>query len=152
MKKRLVSTGNYIKIVVVFVAAIVLSVCDCRAVGNEYNTELEAAYGETFKSVYNEKVEGSPLEAEVSDGVDTATGHLILLRTDLFLPGTGGMDFELKRYYNSNEAGIGNPTVEGIAELKVDTVDINYSTQDGETHQIPVNEKLLTIPVGRYTE
>lgn len=73
----------------------------CRAagenltVGEVYNTALEASYGDTFRGVYENYLAGSPLEAEKADGVDTATGHLMLSRNDLSLEGTGGMDFEL---------------------------------------------------------
>lgn len=81
-------------------------------VGEVYNTALEAAYGDTFRSVYENRLAGSPLEAEEIDGVDTATGHLMLSRNDLSLDGTGGMDFELNRYYDSNEANLGHATVE----------------------------------------
>ena len=84
----------------------------CRAagenltVGEVYNTALEASYGDTFRGVYENYLAGSPLEAEKADGVDTATGHLMLSRNDLSLEGTGGMDFELNRYYDSNEANL----------------------------------------------
>ena len=69
----------------------------CQAAGESYNTALEASYGDTFRSVYENRLAGSPLEAEEVDGVDTATGHLMLSRNDLSLDGTGGMDFELNR-------------------------------------------------------
>lgn len=114
-----------------------------HAAGNIYDTAVEAAYGDTFKSVYNEKLAGSPLEAECADGVDTTNGHLILSRSDLYLQGTGGMDFELKRYYDSNEAIIGNPEVEAVNELKVDTVKVHYTTHDGVAKDITVNTALL---------
>ena len=84
----------------------------CQAVdenltfGEVYNTAVEEAYGDTFRSVYENRLAGSPLEAECADGVDTATGHLILSRNDLSLEGFGGMDFELNRYYDSNEANL----------------------------------------------
>ncbi len=94
----------------------------CQAAGNTYDTAKEALYGETFKSVFNEKLAGSPIEGDAPDGVDTANGHLVLSRTDLYLEGTGGMDFELGRYYDSNEAIIGNPTVQTVDVLPVDTV------------------------------
>ena len=85
---------------------------DNPTVGEVYSTAVEAAYGDTFRSVYENHLAGSPLEAECPDGVDTATGHLILTRSDLSLEGTGGMDFELSRYYDSNEANLGHATVE----------------------------------------
>lgn len=114
-----------------------------HATGNTYDTAVEAAYGDTFKSVYNEKLAGSPLEAECANGVDTTNGHLILSRNDLYLEGTGGMDFELNRYYDSNEAIIGNPTVEAVDELKVDTVKVHYMTHDGEAKELTVNTALI---------
>ena len=92
------------------------------AVGEVYETALEASYGDTFRSVYENRLAGSPLEAEDADGVDTATGHLMLSRNDLSLDGTGGMDFELNRYYDSNEANLGHATVEYVDELEVDTL------------------------------
>lgn len=115
----------------------------CQAVGNTYNTATDAGFGQTFTRLYNEKVAGSPLEAESPDGVDTASGHLVLSRTDLSLEGTGGMDFELNRYYDNNEAIIGNPTVETVNELKIDIKEVYYKTQDGVERMIYVNSVLL---------
>ncbi len=40
----------------------------CQAVGESYNTALEASYGDTFRSVYENRLAGSPLEAEETDG------------------------------------------------------------------------------------
>ena len=74
-----------------------LTVGENLTVGEVYSTALEASYGDTFRSVYENRLAGSPLEADPADGVDPATGHLILTRTDLSLDGTGGMDFELDR-------------------------------------------------------
>ena len=73
-----------------------------RAADETYKVPLEDAYGVIFHSIYDNKLAGSPLETEAVDGVDTATGHLMLSHTDISLEGTGGMDFELKRYYDSN--------------------------------------------------
>ena len=120
---------RHLIIIMTLFAGLLLPAVSCQAVGNEYETALETAYGDTFKSVYYKKVAGSPLEAEAADGVDTANAHLVLLRTDLFLEGNGGMDLELM--------------VETVDELKVDTVYVIYSTQDGEQHKIPVNRALL---------
>ena len=103
----------------------------CQAAGETYDTAMEAAYGDTFRSVYENRLAGSPLEAEAADGVDTATGHLMLSRTDLSLEGTGGMDFELNRYYDSNEANLGHATVEYIEDLEVDTLWVYYTASDG---------------------
>ena len=77
-----------------------------KAAGETYQTAVEAAYGDTFRGVYENYLAGSPLEAENPDGVDTASGRLMLSRTDLSLEGTGGMDLELNRYYDSNEANL----------------------------------------------
>ena len=107
--------------------------------GEVYNTAVEAAYGDTFRSVYENHLAGSPLEAECPDGVDTATGHLILTRSDLSLEGTGGMDFELSRYYDSNEANLGHATVEYTNKLEVDTIWVNYTAADGSQRRIIVN-------------
>lgn len=115
----------------------------CHAAGNTYGTAREALYGENFKSVFNEKLAGSPIEGETPDGVDTANGHLILSRTDLYLDGTGGMDFELGRYYDSNEAIIGNPTVQAVDVLPVDTVYVYCTTHDGEQKRLLVNTAIL---------
>lgn len=112
-------------------------------IGERYNTALEAAYGDTFRSVYENRLAGSPLEAESADGVDTATGHLILSRNDLSLDGTGGMDFELNRYYDSNEADLGHATVEYVPELKRDTVWVEYTAEDGTKRELIVNTALL---------
>lgn len=117
----------------------------CQAVGENltvgevYSTALEASYGDTFRSVYHNRLAGSPLELEQIDGVDTATGHLLLSRNDLFLEGTGGMDFELNRYYDSNEANLGHATVEYTEKLEVDTIWVNYTALDGSQRRIIVN-------------
>lgn len=71
----------------------------CQVAGNTYETAVDAGFGESFSSLFHDRVAGSPLEAESPDGVDTDSGHLLLSRTDLSLEGTGGMDFELNRYY-----------------------------------------------------
>ena len=111
--------------------------------GEVYNTAVEEAYGDTFRSVYENHLAGSPLEAECPDSVDTATGHLILTRSDLSLGGTGGMDFELSRYYDSNEANLGHATVEHVSELKRDTVWVSYTAADGGKRELIVNTALL---------
>lgn len=108
-------------------------------VGEVYNTALEASYGDTFRSVYHNRLAGSPLEAEQVDGVDTATGHLLLSRNDLFLQGTGGMDFELNRYYDSNEANLGHATVEYTQKLEIDTIWVTYTAMDGSQRRVVVN-------------
>lgn len=115
----------------------------CQAAGESYDTALEAAYGDTFRSVYENHLAGSPLEAEEIDGVDTATGHLMLSRNDLSLDGAGGMDFELDRYYDSNEANLGHATVEYTERLEVDTVWVNYTASDGSERRIIVNAAVL---------
>ena len=111
--------------------------------GEVYDTALEASYGDTFRSVYENRLAGSPLEAEAADGVDTATGHLMLSRNDLSLDGTGGMDFELNRYYDSNEANLGHATVEYTQKLEVDTIWVNYTASDGSKRRIVVNAAVL---------
>lgn len=115
---------------------------ECQAVNTAYDTETEAAYATTYKDIFYDRVAGSPLESEPEDGVDTATGHLMLTRTDLTLEGAGGMDFELSRYYNSNEAGIGYPTVEAVKELEVDTYKVYFHTGEGELHNIIVSSAI----------
>ena len=120
-----------------------------QAAGEYYDTAKEEIYGETFRSVYENRLAGSPLEAEGADGnvsggdVDTATGHLLLSRNDLSLDGTGGMDFELNRYYDSNEANLGHATVEYQSEIKVDTVWVHFKTADGSDHKIIVSTAVL---------
>ncbi len=125
------------------VTGLVMQKDTCLAVGNEYDTAIEADYGDKFNYVNSNRLPGSPLEAESADGVDTATGHLVLSRNDLYLEGTGGMDFELNRYYDSNEANIGHPTVEVVEELKMETVWVHYTTQEGTEHQIVVHPSIL---------
>lgn len=46
-----------------------------KAAGETYQTAVEAAYGDTFRGVYENYLAGSPLEAENPDGVDTASGR-----------------------------------------------------------------------------
>ena len=115
-----------------------------KAAGETYQTAVEAAYGDTFRGVYENYLAGSPLEAENPDGVDTASGRLVLSRTDLSLEGTGGMDLELNRYYDSNEANLGHATVEYLDKLEIDTVWVKYRTQDKKEHKILVNRALLS--------
>ncbi len=115
---------------------------ECQAVNTAYDTETEVSYATTYKDIFYDRVAGSPLESEAEDGVDTATGHLMLTRTDLTLEGAGGMDFELSRYYNSNEAGIGYPTVEAVKELEVDTYKVYFHTGGGELHNIIVSSAI----------
>ncbi len=115
----------------------------CQAAGNTYETAVDAGFGESFSSLFHDRVASSPLEEESPDGVDTASGHLIITRNDLSLEGTGGMDFELNRYYGSNEAIIGNPTTETVATLQIRTKVVTYKTQDGEERHLYVNEPLL---------
>lgn len=115
----------------------------CHAAGNTYDTAVDAGFGETFSSLFHDRVAGSPLEAESPDGVDTVSGHLVLSRTDLSLEGTGGMDFELNRYYDNNDAIIGNPTTETVATLKIENKKVYYKTHDGEERMLRVNVVLL---------
>lgn len=49
-----------------------------QAAGNTYSTAKDASFGETFSSLFHGRVAGSPLEAESTDGVDTASGHLVI--------------------------------------------------------------------------
>lgn len=119
--------------------AVFVSGNTCLATGESYNTATEAAYGDTFRSAYENRLAGSPLEAGEVSGVDTATGHLMLSRNDLSLDGTGGMDFELNRYYDSNEANLGHATVEYIEQLEVDTFWVYYTVSDGSQRRIVVN-------------
>ena len=119
--------------------AVFVSGNTCLATGESYNTATEAAYGDTFRSVYENRLAGSPLEAGEVSGVDTATGHLMLSRNDLSLDGTGGMDFGLNRYYDSNEANLGHATVEYIEQLEVDTFWVYYTVSDGSQRRIVVN-------------
>ena len=115
-----------------------------KAAGETYQTAVEAAYGDTFRGVYENYLAGSPLEAENLNGVDTASGRLMLFRTDLSLEGTGGMDLELNRYYDSNEANLGHATVEYLDKLEIDTVWVKYRTQDKKELKILVNRALLS--------
>lgn len=114
-----------------------------HAVDNEYDSAEDALYMTTYKDISYDKTAGSPLEYEVEDGVDTATGHLKLSRTDLILDGTGGMDFSLTRYYNSNDASIGHPSVEHVDELEVSNVWITFQGEDGKKHQFIVSNDIL---------
>ena len=68
----------------------------------------------------------------------------MLSRTALSLEGTGGMDLELNRYYDSNEANLGHATVEYLDKLEIDTVWVKYRTQDKKEHKILVNRALLS--------
>lgn len=115
----------------------------CEAINTVYDTALEATYATTYKDIFYDKVSGSPLEAEAEEGVDPSTGHLLLSRTDLYLPGTGDMDFELCRYYNSNDANIGYPTVEAVEQLNTKTFNVEFDNGMGKTHMIAVSAAIL---------
>lgn len=115
----------------------------CQAVNVTYDSALDAVYTNTYKDIFYNKVAGSPLEAETEEGVDTATGHLWLARTDLSLKGTGGMDFNLNRYYDSSEANIGRPAVESVDKLHIDTFNVEFDTGMGSTHKIAVAAAIL---------
>ena len=115
----------------------------CNAAGETYDTALEAAYGDTFKSVYENRLFGSPIEASEPDGVDTATGHLVITRNDLSLEGMAGMDLELNRYYDSNEANLGHATVEHINKLEINTLWVNYTGSDGKNRRIVCNADIF---------
>lgn len=128
---------------VAFTALVSINTKDTYAVNNEFDTSMEASYASTYKSAFYTMLPGSPLEYEPEDGVDTATGNLRLLRTDLELEGTGGMDFELSRYYNSKQANIGDLTVEAVDELKVDNVYVSFKNDSGETHNVIVSNTIL---------
>ncbi|MCH5252901.1 MAG: hypothetical protein J1F22_07995 [Lachnospiraceae bacterium] len=141
MRKR--TYGKYIVVLLALSGTILLTPHTSHAAGESYNTALEKAYGDTFRGVYENKLAGSPLELEGADGVDTATGHLMLSRSDLSLEGTGGMDFELNRYYDSNEANLGHATVEFVDELVRNTVWVQYKSQDGTEHELVVHTALF---------
>lgn len=126
-----------------FMAGIAFQDMESHAVNTVYDTALEAAYTNTYKDIFYDKTAGSPLEAETEEGVDTSNGHLILRRTDLYLEGTGGMDFELSRYYNSNNANIGSPMAEHVDSLKVKTYNVFFQTGERKKHSIAVAEKIL---------
>lgn len=115
----------------------------CEAAGENYSTNVEAAYGDSYRSLNDDRLAGSPSEAEEIDGVDTSTGHLILSRSDLSLEGTGGMDFELRRYYESSEADLGHATVAHTDSVNVDTVWVHYKSEDGASRSVIVSKELL---------
>ena len=112
-----------------------------KAAGETYQTAVEAAYGDTFRGVYENYLAGSPLEAENPDGVDTASGRLMLSRTDLSLEGTGGMDLELNRYYDSNEANLGHATVEYLDKLELTRYGLNTGRRTKKS-----TKSLSTVP------
>lgn len=141
--KAAIRVGKRILIVAVMAVGGLLSYIDCQAVNTSYDTEMEAVYATTYKDIFYNKVSGSPLETEIDDGVDTATGHLLLSRTDLSLEGMAGMDFELSRYYDSSEANVGYPIVEAVSKLHVDTFDVKFDNGMGNTHSIAVSAAIL---------
>ena len=140
---------------IVLNGAVLCGAADCRAAGEDsgddgklivgevYRSAKEELYGDTFRSVYENRLPGSPLEAECADGVDTATGHLMLSRNDLSLEGTGGNDFELDRYYDSNEANLGHATVEYVEALELETMNVYYTAEDGSERRLVVHSSLL---------
>lgn len=136
-------TGKIVLFLAAMFAGSLLVNSRCQAVNTAYDTALEATYATTYKDIFYDKVSGSPLEAEAEEGVDTATGHLLLSRTDLSLPGIGGMDFELSRYYNSNDANIGYPTVEAVEQLNTKTFNVEFDNGMGDTHIIAVSAAIL---------
>lgn len=119
-------------------AGISFNIKNTYAVDNKYDTAMEALYASTYQDIFYDKTPGSPLEYEAEDGVDTATGHLSLQRCDLYLEGTGGMDFELSRFYNSNDAGIGHPVSKSVDEIDVNNIYVKFKGEDGKTHSMTV--------------
>lgn len=115
-----------------------VNINNAYAVDDKYDTVMEAVYATTYKDIFYDKTAGSPLEYEAEDGVDTATGHLSLQRCDLYLEGTGGMDFALSRFYNSNDANIGHPTSKQVDEIDVDNIYVKFKGEDGKTHSMTV--------------
>lgn len=136
-------TGKIVLFLAVMFAGSLVVNSRCQAINTAYDTALEATYATTYKDIFYDKVSGSPLEAEAEEGVDPATGHLLLSRTDLSLSGTGGMDFELSRYYNSNDANIGYPTVEAVEQLNTKTFNVEFDNGMGDTHIIAVSAAIL---------
>ncbi len=118
---------------------ILINTGNCYAVDNQYTSAKDAVYATTYKDIFYNKTAGSPLEYEAENGVDKATGHLTLQRTDLDLLGTGGMDFALTRYYDSNEANIGQPSVQHVKKLDVDNMEISFQGEDGKKHTFVVS-------------
>ncbi len=59
---------------------------------NTYNTAVDVGLGENFPRLFHDRIIGSPLGAKFSEGVDTASGRLIISRNDFSLEETGGMD------------------------------------------------------------
>lgn len=79
-----------------------------QAVNVQINNSNEMLSAIAYKDAYYEMVGESRINGEQgSDGVDLRTGNLNLQRNDLSLPGVGGFDLELSRYYSSNESNMG---------------------------------------------
>ena len=63
---------------------------------NDYYNRISAAYGKDLTAPYSVE--------EDEDHVSMATGDVIYQTTDLYLPGKNGLDVEIKRSFNTNDA------------------------------------------------
>lgn len=94
-KRRFIILAKALLLGIIFVAGVFWITTTSLAVCINYDTAMEAAYTECYSKIVMDPVQGSPLEAEAADGVDTSTGKLTLLREDLSLEGMAGMDLNL---------------------------------------------------------
>ena len=133
-RKRLSVSAHFL----ILLGLCLLFAPDIQAVNIAYPGETEENYADTYKSISYHTLRQSPVSDEETDGVDLSDGNLTLQRTDLYLEGTGGMDFSLNRYYRSSEADLGLVTVEQKAELDNTVHYITFKGEDKKEHKIRV--------------
>ena len=141
----------FITIIATISAGILLSI-SVGAVETFNGTMVGEKYMESYTDMTGNKVAGSPYEAEADeDGVNPATGDVMLTRTDIELEGKNGFDFELSRYYNSSESGIGQPWLDTKSSYKNSRVRIEFK-YNGETINITIHKGVFDNSEGILKE
>ena len=106
-RKRVLESAmlSLIAFICLFTSVVTASIPSIVNPSAVYNTAQVAPANEYFEG-YQEQI-------------DPATGALVVTQTDFSLPGRNGLDFELKRIYRSNMAGMGAPRVEDVWDYDV---------------------------------
>lgn len=118
-----------------------LNFISAKAVNVEYDSDITESYTSVYQDITMPFLYGSPLEEIGGNGVDTRLGRLVITREDLSLQGNAGMDFELSRYYDSSNAGIGR-----VKATKKDALDINTTWVSFRND----NKKVRNVIVDKY--
>lgn len=120
-----------------------LNFVTAKAVNVEYDSSLTERYTSVYNDLTMPFVYGSPLEESGENGVDTRLGRLVITRTDLSLQGNAGMDFELSRYYDSSNAGIGLVKAAKKDILDINTYWVSFRNDNKETKSVIVDKDIF---------